>query len=185
MTMKNGGPVRYVALLRGIAPLNPNMRNQKLRSVVESLGFHNVETVISSGNVVFDADSRDVSELEARIEEAWPEQLGFQSTTIIRTGDQMHDLVAKRPFGERANTPATSLQVTFLKQEPDVDLQVPYTPDTGGYTIVAIDDRVICSVVDLTGSRTPDLMRWLEKMLGKEITTRTWKTVHRIVQKLS
>src|SRR4029450_8179658 len=130
MTMKNGGPVRYVALLRGIAPLNPNMRNQKLRSVVESLGFHNVETVISSGNVVFDADSRDVSELEARIEEAWPEQLGFQSTTIIRTGDQMHDLVAKRPFGERANTPATSLQVTFLKQQPDVDLQVPYTPDT-------------------------------------------------------
>ncbi len=48
-----------------------------------------------------------------------------------------------------------------------------------------IDDRVICSVVDLTGSRTPDLMRWLEKMLGKEITTRTWTTVHRILRKLS
>jgi uncharacterized protein (DUF1697 family) len=177
--------VRYVALLRGIGPLNPNMRNENLRGVFESLGFRNIQTVISSGNVVFDADWRDVSALEARIEEAWPEQLGFRSTTIIRTCDQMLDLVAKNPFGDRADTPATSLQATFLKREPDVDLEVPYAPDAGDYTIVAVDDRVICSVVDLTGSRTPDLMRWLEKMLGTVITTRTWKTVHRIVRKLS
>lgn len=165
--------------------MNPNMRNENLRGVFESLGFRSVQTVISSGNVVFDADWRDVSALEACIEEAWPEQLGFRSTTIIRTCDQMQDLVAKNPFGDRADTPATSLQVTFLKRERDVDLEVPYAPDTGDYTIVAVDDRVICSVVDLTGSRTPDLMRWLEKMLGKEITTRTWKTVHRILRKLS
>jgi len=161
------------------------MRNEKLRGVFETLGFGNIQTVISSGNVVFDAYSSDVSALEARIEEAWPEQLGFESTTIIRTRDQMRDLVAKNPFGDRADTPATSLQVTFLKHELDVDLEVPYTSDSGDYTILAVDDRVICSVVDLTGSRTPDLMRWLEKMLGKEITTRTWKTVHRIFRKLS
>ncbi|MGH8775450.1 MAG: DUF1697 domain-containing protein [Jiangellaceae bacterium] len=177
--------MRYVALLRGIGPLNPNMRNEKLRGVFESLGFRNVETVISSGNVVFDADSQDVGALEARIEDAWPEQLGFRSTTIIRTRDQMLNLVAKNPFGDRADTPATSLQVTFLKHEPAADLDVPYTPDTGDYTIVAVEDRVICAVIDLSGSRTPDLMRWLEKTLGKEITTRTWKTVHRILRKLS
>jgi uncharacterized protein (DUF1697 family) len=161
------------------------MRNEKLRGVFETLGFGKVETVISSGNVVFDADSSDVSALEARIEEAWPEQLAFKSTTIIRTRGQVEDLVAKNPFGDRADTPASSLQVTFLKHEPDVNLEVPYTSDTGDYSIVAVDDRVICSVVDLTGSRTPDVMRWLEKMLGKEITTRTWKTFHRILRKLS
>jgi uncharacterized protein (DUF1697 family) len=177
--------VRYVALLRGIGPLNPNMRNDKLRGVFESLGFGDVQTVISSGNVVFDADSRDVRALETRIEDAWPEQLGFHSTTIIRTREQMQELAAMNPFGDRADTPATSLQVTFLKREPDVALDVPYTPKTGDYTIVAVRDRVICSVVDLTVSRTPDLMRLLEKMLGKEITTRTWKTVHRILHKVS
>ena len=75
--------------------------------------------------------------------------------------------------------------MTFLKHEPDVELEVPYTADDGDYTIVAAEERVICSVVDLTGSRTPDLMRWLEKLFGKEITTRTWKTVHRILRKLS
>ena len=177
--------MRHVALLRGIGPMNPNMRNEKLRGVFENLGFRNVQTVISSGNVVFETDSRDVRALETRLEEAWPEQLGFRSTTIIRTRKQIQDLIARNPFGGRTDTPATSLQVTFLKHEADVNLDIPYTTDTGDYTIVAYDDRVICSVVDLTGSRRPDLMRSLEKMLGNEITTRTWKTVHRILRKLS
>jgi uncharacterized protein (DUF1697 family) len=177
--------VKYVALLRGIGPLNPNMRNEKLRGVIEGLGFHNVQTVISSGNVVFESDSRDASTLEAWIESAWPAQLGFRSTTIIRTQKQMQNLVARDPFGGRSDTPTTSFQVTFLKHESLVDLEVPHTADTGDYTIVAFDHRVVCSIVDLTDSRTPDLMRWLETMFGNEITTRTWKTIHRIVRKLS
>ncbi|MBA3630747.1 MAG: DUF1697 domain-containing protein [Actinobacteria bacterium] len=40
----------YVALLRGIGPSNPNMRNDRLRAVFEDLGFSNVRAVISSGN---------------------------------------------------------------------------------------------------------------------------------------
>ena len=67
------GPVRYVALLRGIGPTNRNMRNERLRGVAEGLGLRDVGTVISSGNLVFDADPADVSELEARFEEAWTE----------------------------------------------------------------------------------------------------------------
>jgi uncharacterized protein (DUF1697 family) len=165
--------------------MNANMRNEKLREVFESLGFRDVQTVIASGNLVFETDSRDVSALEAQIEEAWPEQLGFRSTTIIRTRKQMQDLVARNPFGHRGDTPATSRQVTFLKHEPAMDLEVPYTANAGDYTIVAFEDRVVCSVIDLTRSRTPDLMRSLEKMVGREITTRTWKTVHRILRKLS
>jgi hypothetical protein len=39
-------------------------------------------------------------------------------------------------------------------------------------------------VIDLTSAKTPDLMRWLEKEFGKEITTRTYKTVQRILKKL-
>jgi uncharacterized protein (DUF1697 family) len=159
------------------------MRNEKLRGVVERLGFRHVQTVIATGNVVFDGDSTDVGTLEARLEQAWSAQLGFHSTTIVRTRDQLRALVGKNPFGDRGDTQATSLQVTFLKHEPDRELEVPYT--SGDYTIVAIEDRVVCSVVDLTGARTPDLMRWLEKTFGKEITTRTWKTVHRILRKLS
>ena len=177
--------MRYVALLRGIGPLNPNMRNDKLRGVFESLSFHNVQTVISSGNVVFETRTKDVAAMERKIEAAWPSQLGFRSTTIIRSRDQMLDLVASNPFGGRADSPASSLQVTFLKHPPDVELDVPSIAASGGYTIVAADDQAICSVIDTVGSGAAEFMRSVEKMLGKQITTRTWKTVHRIVRKLA
>jgi hypothetical protein len=135
---------------------------------------------------VFDTDSGDVSALEARIEA----QLGLSNSA---SGAPRSSALASRcrtsspggPFGDRADTPGTSLQVTFLKHEPDVNLELPFTADAGDYTIVAFEDRVICSAVDLTGSRTPDLMRSPEKIVGREITTRTWKMVHRILRKLS
>jgi uncharacterized protein (DUF1697 family) len=177
--------VKHVALLRGIGPMNPNMRNEMLRGVLERLGFENVETVITTGNVVFDAEDRDVAALEARIEAAWPEQLGFQSTTIIRTAEQIARLVAWNPFGAMADTPARSLQVTFLKYEPDAALDLAGVAEGRGYSIVGVQDRSVCSVIDMTGSATPDLMRRLEQTLGKEITTRTWKTVHRILRRMT
>jgi uncharacterized protein (DUF1697 family) len=174
--------LRYVALLRGIGPMDPNMRNEKLRTVVEDLGFDHVQTVVSSGNVVFDAPSRAIRRIEARLEAAWHERLGFTSTTIIRSRRQMVDLVARNPFGDLAEVPGAGLQATFLKRVPKVDLPLPHTSEAGDYTIVALEDRVICSVV--TESGTPALMGVLEKTFGKEITTRTWRTVHRILRKL-
>ena len=176
--------MEYAALLRGIAPSNPNMRNVKLREVLERLGFDNVETVILSGNVLFDADSSDVEAIEAKIQAAWPKRLGFESTTIVRTRAQLEKLVADDPFGDLQDTPSQRLQATFLKHEPDQGLGLPHTAPNGDYAIVAIVDRCVCSTVDLSGTRTPDLMRWLERTFGKQITTRTWKTVNRIVQRM-
>jgi len=175
--------MRYVALLRGIGPMNPNMRNEKLRGVVEALGGTDVTTVISSGNVVFDSPQRSVPRLEARLEAAWPERLGFRSTTIVRSARQVRDLVAGDPFGERADEPGARLNVTFLKRPPAAGLleASPPPPDLG--EVVAVTDGAVLTVMDETAG-TPDLMRWLERTFGREISTRTWKTVHRIAARL-
>jgi uncharacterized protein (DUF1697 family) len=60
----------YVALLRGITPTNPNMSNAKLRNVFESLGYSNVRSVISSGNILFDASALTPRDAEYSIEQA-------------------------------------------------------------------------------------------------------------------
>jgi len=172
---------KYVALLRGIAPTNPNMRNDKLRGVFEKLGFANVTTVISSGNVVFESPSRSVRKLEDRIEEALPKELRFKSTTIIRSQKQLQQLVDKNPFKSLEHSPKSSLNVTFLKKKRKIDIKFPYEIDNRDYTLVGMYDGAICSVIDLTSAKTPNLMLWLEKQFGKEITTRTWKTVERIL----
>jgi len=176
---------KYVALLRGIAPTNPNMRNDKLRGVFEELGFASVKTVVSSGNVVFESPSRSVRKLEDRIEEALPKELGFKSTTIIRNQKQLQQLVDKNPFKSREHSQKSSLNVTFLKKKRKIDIKFPYEIDNRDYTLLGMYDGAICSVIDLTSAKTPDLMLWLEKKFGKEITTRTWKTVERILKAMS
>ena len=177
--------MRYVALLRGIGPSNPNMRNEKLRELFQKLGFQNVQTVISSGNVIFGSPSRAVKALETTIEEGIQRQLGFTSTTIIRSHNQVRQLVsAYNLFGGFKDTPTTRLNVTFLKEKPSTDLRFPYSAEENGYTVVGMHGREVLSVVDLTKGTTPDLMAWLETQFGKAITTRTWKTVGKIVTRL-
>lgn len=175
----------YVALLRGIAPMNPNMRNEKLRGLFEKLGFTNVRTVISSGNVIFESTSRSAKKLEDRIEAAILAQLAFTSTTIIRSKGQIQQFVDQNLFKGMTHTQKSNLNVTFLKNKQSIDMQFPFNVKDRAYTLLGMYDGAVCSVIDLTSSKTPDLMTWLEKKFGKEITTRTWKTVERILKVMS
>ena len=176
--------MRYAALLRGIGPINPNMRNEKLRGVFEKLGFDNVRTVITSGNVLFESPDKDAAGLESAIEEGIERHLGFFSTTIIRSQQQLKRLVGEDPFGGIEDLPTARLNVTFLKKRQRSNLKVPFRAEDKGWSIVAIRGREICSLVDQSGATTPDVMDWMEKRFGKEITTRTWKTVGRILTRL-
>lgn len=173
---------KYVALLRGIGPGNPNMHNEKLRSVIEGLGMTDVQSVISSGNIVFASPRRSTVSLEKTIEEAWPQELGFSSTTIVRSLGQIRDLIDSNPFNSREDTPKARLQVTFVKNIPD--RTQTYQDENGLFEILGYHDGAVFSVYDSTSLKTPKLMQWLEKQYGKQITTRTWQTVQRIATRL-
>lgn len=175
---------KYVALLRGIAPTNPNMHQSKLCGVLEGLGLQNVRGVISSGNVVFESNAKDIAALEARIEAAWPKQLGFTSTTIIRSQQQLQEFVAGEPFKEAIKDPHNYLLVTFFKQPQKIGFKLPYQPDQKPFVLVAGSAHEVCTASDMSQPKTPDVMSWLEKQYGKQITSRTYKTVHRILNKM-
>ncbi|MDE2040959.1 MAG: DUF1697 domain-containing protein [Patescibacteria group bacterium] len=154
--------MRYITLLRGIGPTNPNMKSARLKAVFEGLGFRNVRTVIASGNVIFESPARDILRLERRIEKALPEKLGFNSTAIIRTEREFRALAKRDPFRGIRDQKPNYLLVTFFKD---------HRPE-------------ICSVIKLIEGKTPDFMRKLEQSHGKQLTSRTWKTVCRIVRKV-
>jgi uncharacterized protein (DUF1697 family) len=175
---------RYVALLGGIAPTNPNMANANLRAVCEGLGLHAVQTVISSGNVLFESDTSDPAGLGETIEAAWPRQLGFTSTTILRAEAELEALVESDPFAGRTHGSETYLLVTFAKHPFTVEYAFPYQPPERDYWIVGATSGELFSVTDTAGSQTPDVMSWIESRLGKEISSRTWLTVNRILERM-
>lgn len=174
---------QYVALLRGVTPTNPRMRNENLRHVCEGLGLDGVSTVISSGNIVF-RNTGDALELENSLEAAWPEHLGFEATTIVRSRDDLEALVEERPFGEREHSRETYLLTTFSKHPLTLSFDLPYRPADRDYDVIAATRRELFTVTDTTTEGTPDVMAWMEKELGKEITSRTWLTVSRILKRM-
>jgi uncharacterized protein (DUF1697 family) len=158
------------------------MRNERFVEVVEGLGYSDVRTVLSTGNVVFRADEEDARALEDRIEPAWPEQLGFRSTTIVRSFDEIAALVADDPFGGVPHGPSSYQLVTFVKQRP----VSPLEHREPGFEVVGVHERsgAVLTLTDQTGSGATDVMSWLDKQLGKEISSRTSLTVARILLKM-
>ncbi|WP_194814842.1 DUF1697 domain-containing protein [Nocardia sp. XZ_19_385] len=176
----------YAALLRGIAPSLPNMTNDKLRGVFEKLGFEKVASVLASGNIVFHSSETDVPALEQQIQQALKAELGIAGGTIIRSHKELRKLLDSDPFPGLTHGRGTYLTATFLKDSTPVPVQLPDQPDPL-VQVVGFDKpaRVFLSIVDNSDpGKTPDFMAWLDKTYGKDITTRTWLTVQRIVKKL-
>jgi uncharacterized protein (DUF1697 family) len=174
--------MKYVALLRGIGPMNPNMRNDKLRTAAEKAGLSNVSTVISSGNIIFESSESDTKKLEKALEAAWS-NLGFTSTTIVRSQKQLASMVASQPFKGFDDLPESRLHVTFVQHTPP-PLPLPRHDEANLYHVLASHHGAIYSVVDSTSQKTPNLMAWLEKQCGKAITTRSWRTVQLIIRRM-
>jgi uncharacterized protein (DUF1697 family) len=172
---------QYVALLRGIMPSNPNMRQAKLKGVLEALGFARVQPVLASGNVVFESPRRSAAAIEAQMEAAWPAQLGFTSTTIVRSRAELERIVALDPYAGLEHQKDTYLLVTFFKRRTTLPFSPPFQPKGQPWRVVAAADRVIFSVIDTTTGQTPGLMTWFDRTFGREVSSRTWKTVHRIL----
>jgi len=173
----------YVALIRGIGPGDPRKSNESLRGVLEELGFTDVQSVISSGNVIFSApDDADVDELGDRIEAAWPELRGFTATTIVRSRDQLAALVERLPFGDLPHGPESYQLVTFFKK-PAVRAEEP--PEGMTLKVLGVVDGALCTISNPRETKTPDAMRWLERTYSKELTSRTPLTLVRILKKMS
>lgn len=175
----------YAAFLRGIGPGDPRMSNENLRRVLEELGFRDVRTYLSSGNLVFRADETDIAKLEARIEQAWPDKLGFSSTTIVRSQQQLEELVAHDPFAGLAHSRSSYLLVTFFQKPTKLPFALPYHPEDRSFYFPAGDQNTLFSVSDMTHSKGAEIMPWLEKQFGTQITSRTWQTVQRVLKMIS
>ena len=82
---------RYVALLRGVSPVNARM--PQLKCCFEEAGFTNVKTVLSSGNVIFDARTAPEASIEKRAEACMHNLLGRSFYTIVRKANYLQGLL--------------------------------------------------------------------------------------------
>jgi uncharacterized protein (DUF1697 family) len=169
----------YVAFLRGIGGTATKIKMQVLKEAFEGMGFGNVRTVIASGNVIFDTKPADERDLERIIEEALPGSVGFGADTIVYTLHELKRLAGSSLAKEMKEAPKTRSFVTFVKEPP----QGKATFSGKAFRILGKKGRAVLSIVDASGADAPELMRMLDKEFGKKTTTRSWKTIEKILQK--
>ena len=85
------------------------VRMEVLRKIFEDLGFENVRTVLASGNVIFETDASDEKILEQEIENVLPGIIGFRSTVIIRSVEDIQHLASLHPF--EGNSPRSQEKI--------------------------------------------------------------------------
>ena len=178
--------VAYAAFLRGIGPGDPRKSNESLRRVFEQLGFHNVRSFISSGNILFESPEADTDRLEQMIEMGFRDQVGMEVPAFVRSRKEIEAFVARKPFGALEHNRETYLTVTLLRTGNGKQGKAVIARRADDLRVVCYDVafRAVCAVTNTTASATPDFMVWLERELGKDITTRTQNTLGRVLRKL-
>ena len=166
---------RYVALLRGVSPMNLKMAD--LKRCLEAVGFTEVKTLLSSGNVAFNARKTSEVLLEKKIEAALTQELGKHFLTLVRSQEALNSLLRADAFAKFKLKEGEKKVVTFLKESPKIQLKLPIENDNG--RILAQQGREVFTVYIPDPKAGAGFMGMLERALGKAQTTRTWGTVQK------
>ncbi len=176
-----GNLERYAAFLRGI-----NISGHKkvpmadLKKMLEKIGFSNVQTILASGNVVFDSSEKNLEAIKEKIEKQIEETFGFQVKTIIHSMSYIKKLMADDPFKGIEVTKETRLYVTFLSHKPKSTFKAPYQSPDKLFRILKATDDALFSVLLVKDARSIDAMNFIDKEFGKEVTTRNWNTIVKV-----
>jgi uncharacterized protein (DUF1697 family) len=109
----------YVALLRGInLGGHKKIKMDELRASLAALGFAEVKTYIQSGNVVFKAAKISDKALSKKIEATILSQFGHSVSVMIRTAEELEQVIANNPFLKQPDIDQTKLHVMFLREPP-------------------------------------------------------------------
>lgn len=168
---------RYVALLRGVSPMNVRMPD--LKHAFECAGFTEVRTLLSSGNVAFSARATAPPTLERKAEKAMQAELGRSFTTIVRPSQFLQELIESDPFAGFELAPGAKRVVTFLRRPAAARVPLPIERD--GARILAMTQAEVFTAY-VASDKGPVFMTLLERTFGTDITTRTWDTVNKCAQ---
>lgn len=172
----------YVAFLRGINVGGKSLlKMDDLKKLLEKHGLKNIKTILASGNVVFQAKQQTHKQIGDGIEQAIKTALGRKISVIIRSEQEINDLIEKDPFAQIPVVYSTRTYISFLQHPIPANFIPPTTWHQANVDISMLTDTEVREVFEITESKnSTDIMGVVEKTMGKGITTRTWSTILKV-----
>lgn len=175
---------RYVALLGSINVGGNRLTMAELRAAFESEGFANIETVVASGNVLFDHDERPTRGLEEKLEGLVRAKFDMRSIVAVRSAEEIRSSIEDNPFtgiGEDAH-----VHTMFLDGDADPAQFAVLVADQAerGPEKLALGDRAL--YIDFPEGAGASRMTgaFLERRLGRRGTARNVRSLARILAKM-
>lgn len=168
----------HVALLRAVnLPSHNKVGMADLRQLLGDLGFASVQSLLQSGNLVFESEGRTAAQLEALLETEAKARLGLETDFFVRTPSDWRAVIAGNPFPDEAERDPGHLVVMFLKDEPEPkDVAVLQEAIKDRESVRAKGRQAYLVYPDGIGrSRLTNVL--IEKKLRTRGTGRNWNTV--------
>lgn len=172
----------HVALLRGINVGGKNMVPMaKLKAHFESLGLSNVTTYINSGNVIFDSGTPVTA---GELEKAFAEHFGFAAPILLRSRDDLLELVSHIPPGW-LNDAEQRTEVLFLWDEYHGEESLDLLPTREGVDhVIYATGAVVWNYLRQDRNRT-GLGRLAGSPLYRRMTARNVNTVRKLAESMA
>jgi uncharacterized protein (DUF1697 family) len=167
---------RYVALLRGINIGSSNrIAMAELRELLTGAGFEDVRTYLQSGNVVLSSTAR-ADALAERCEALVAERFGLDIRVVVRTRDELADIIRRDPLGDVAGNPKR-YQVSFLARElePEVAARIAAAAVAPEQVVISGGEIYAWHPDGVARSKLWGLLAG--RTLGVAATARNWTTV--------
>ena len=173
---------RYVALFGSIHVGRNRLKMADLRAAFEGEGFANVETVVASGNVLFDHAERPEVGLEEKLTLMMRHKFGMDSVALVRSRDALAAAIAENPFG--ADGEENFVHTLFLEGPVDPDGFARLQKDRTGPERLAPGTRAL-HIDYVAGAGESKLVgAFIERRMGSRGTARNLRSMKRILAKM-
>ena len=173
----------YISLLRGINVSGKNkIQMVDLKALYVELGFNHVETYIQSGNVVFQSPITNVKTLCKKIEDKIQRTFNYSINVIIRTSQQMENIVKNNPYCVDEKKDKTKMHVTFLSDLGVVSNSNKITAAISAPDEFHITKNEIYLYCPNGYGKSKLSNSFFEKQLAIAATTRNWRTVNKLME---
>lgn len=176
---------RYVALFGSINVGGNRLTMADLRYAFEREGLTGLETVVASGNLLFDYDDRPLDGLEDMFAHVMQDRFDFDSFVAVRNREAMAEAIEGNPFtGIGADN---QVHTMFLGTHPNQAAFDKLAADQAmrGMEKLAIGNRSI--YIDFANGVAESKLTgaFIERRLGCRGTARNVRSIARILAKMS
>lgn len=168
----------HIALLRAINLGSHNKVSMAdLKALLAELGLKNPQTILQSGNLVFESAPRATAALEKLLETSAAKQLGLQTDFFVRTSTEWQQAIADNPFPKEAKLDPSHTVLMCLKDAPPPATVKALQDAIKGREVVKAKGRHAYFLYPDGIGNSKLTMTLIEKKLGTTGTARNWNTV--------